>query len=630
MPVTTRRVMKILLPWLLIAAGGPLLASQDTAVVAGIVLGADTGLPIPGALVRVIINGGQARRGGPPTPGQPNPFNQTMRSGPDGRFRFERVPAGRMTLRASANGYEYAEYNPGSPSVRPTLAPGQVLDGAVLRLEPRGSIAGTVRNERGEPMAGVAVALFDRALLANQLVYGRTQSVWFTDDEGRYRMDGIFAGEFLVGVPVLATTTAQAVLEAYGATPPGSLAGPGMKIREAIEEFRRIPLLHQIGTSLGSHILTVTNNAAPREMPLPVRDDGSAVMYRTTYHLAATTMDAATIVTLANGQDVTGIDVTMTSVRVSTVRGHLTGPADAVAFMPVYLVPAGIPEWGNDEDVIVAVTLTDGTGAFTLFSVPAGEYTLKSSIGYVSPLDPAPPESGTGLRWWAQKDVTVGGSDLDAGAIELRRPLAISGEIVIEGRTDPRRGGGPPPSALRAQPVASLGRGRPTPVEDLRFRLTGLRPGRYHVMGADNRYWMVQSITGGGQDLTGGFLTLTDADMTGLVVTLTNQRTMISGTVVDADGRPVPRATVLLFPADHEGWVARGGSLRTMRRVRADESGRYTADGFPAGDYLLAAYPDGQPDEWPDPRVMAVAAAVATPVTIAVGETRTVDLTARR
>jgi hypothetical protein len=64
----------------------------DTAVVAGIVLAADTGAPIAGALVRVIINGGQARRGVPPTPGQPNPFNQTTRSGPDGRFRFERVP----------------------------------------------------------------------------------------------------------------------------------------------------------------------------------------------------------------------------------------------------------------------------------------------------------------------------------------------------------------------------------------------------------------------------------------------------------------------------------------------------------------------------------------------------------
>jgi protocatechuate 3,4-dioxygenase beta subunit len=149
-------------------------------------------------------------------------------------------------------------------------------------------------------------------------------------------------------------------------------------------------------------------------------------------------------------------------------------------------------------------------------------------------------------------------------------------------------------------------------------------------MGADNRYWMVRSITGAGQDLTGGALTLADADVTDLVVTLTNERTRISGTVVDADGRPVPRATVLLFPADHAGWVASGGSPRTMRRVRADESGRYMADGVPAGDYLLAAYPDGQPDEWPDPRVMAAAAAVATPLTIANGETRTVDLSVPR
>jgi hypothetical protein len=203
----------------------------DTAVVAGIVLAADTGAPIAGALVRVIINGGQARRGVPPTPGQPNPFNQTTRSGPDGRFRFERVPAGRMTLRASATGFEYAEYHPVSPSVTPVLTPGEILDDAVLRLEPRGSIAGTVRNEQGEPMAGVAVALFDRALLANQLVYGRTASFWFTDDEGRFRMDGIFAGEFLVGVPVMTTTTARSVLAAYGATPPGggssAVARPG-------------------------------------------------------------------------------------------------------------------------------------------------------------------------------------------------------------------------------------------------------------------------------------------------------------------------------------------------------------------------------------------------------------------
>jgi hypothetical protein len=325
---------------------------------------------------------------------------------------------------------------------------------------------------------------------------------------------------------------------------------------------------------------------------------------------------------------VTGIDITMTSVRVATVTGRLSGPAGAVGFMPVYLVPAGVPAWGDDEDVVVAVTMSDTTGAFTLLGVPAGQYTLKSSIGYVSPLEPAPPKSGTGLRWWAQRDLTVSGSDVALGTVDLRRPLTIGGEIVVAGGPDANRGV-PPVSPLRARPVASLSRGRSTQLSGGRFALTGLRPGRYHIMGGDNRAWMVQSVTGAGQDLTGGALTLVDAEVADVVVAVTTRRTGIDGTVRDADGRPVSRATVLLFPADHAGWVERGGSARTMRLLRADGAGGYTVSGVPPGDYLLAAYPDGQPADWPDPRVMAAAAAVATAITIGDGERLRVDLLIR-
>lgn len=65
--------------------------SSGPAVITGYVYADDTGEPIPGAGVVLL------------------PSNTTLRTKPDGSYRFDDVPRGKYTVRASANGFQNAE-----------------------------------------------------------------------------------------------------------------------------------------------------------------------------------------------------------------------------------------------------------------------------------------------------------------------------------------------------------------------------------------------------------------------------------------------------------------------------------------------------------------------------------------
>jgi protocatechuate 3,4-dioxygenase beta subunit len=177
----------------------PVLLERGGAV-SGTLANAATGDPVAGATVSVVP--------------RDQPWMVFMTgaasgvSDPEGRFRIEGVRPGNYGLVASAPGFVSPEPTNESVAVTVPESGGEVT--AALKLTAAGAVHGTVRDAAGEPVAGARVRT--RAAPAEgQGRGGRRMPGWrsflpgavntdLTDQDGRYRLEGIPAGERLIAV----------------------------------------------------------------------------------------------------------------------------------------------------------------------------------------------------------------------------------------------------------------------------------------------------------------------------------------------------------------------------------------------------------------------------------------------
>jgi hypothetical protein len=159
----------------------------------GRVLRADTGAPIPRAIVFLV---GQ-------TPGD----SPTATTDDRGTYQVTNLPAGRYTVRASKTGFVMMTYGQRTPlnagGTPIELTDGAALSGIDMTLPPGGVIEGRVFDEFGDPVAGAAVQVArrhytngERRLVADGSVTSRT------DDLGHFRLYGLAAGPHYVSATV--------------------------------------------------------------------------------------------------------------------------------------------------------------------------------------------------------------------------------------------------------------------------------------------------------------------------------------------------------------------------------------------------------------------------------------------
>lgn len=133
-----------------------------------------------------------------------------------GRFQFVDVAPGRYRLRAGKAGWlegTFGAVRQGQLGSSFLLAANQQLD-LTVRLARGGAIAGAVTNESGDPVANIEVRVF-RTVLSRDTghsslqSYGQPQSMK-TDNDGRYRVYGLPAGDFVVAAVPIANSGAPA------------------------------------------------------------------------------------------------------------------------------------------------------------------------------------------------------------------------------------------------------------------------------------------------------------------------------------------------------------------------------------------------------------------------------------
>ena len=535
----------LLLPAFLLSAQQP---SSAQCFVSGRILNAANGEPVRRA--RLIL-----RRTDNLTGDSNSPAAYTTVTDDHGRFAMKDIEPGQYRFSASHAGFSdllYGARRLSRNGITLSLDAGQQLTGMVVRMTPHAVITGRILDADGDPIQDAQV-IADRY----RYVTGKRQLVPLgyasTDDQGEYRLFGLAPGRYY------------------------------------IEANLRNPMM----------LMQATHHASK-----PVEES-----YVPTYYPGATDIGNATVIELAPGSQIRGMDFTLSKARTVSVRGHVNTPSD-VNRQPgmIVLAPRGRPALGRD---IHRVQVVDRQGTFEIAGISPGSYTLTASM------------NDGKTSYSARQQVDVGGSGIEDVALSLSQGSELAGELRFEGQTPPSLTGigvglveferydGP----LGARPYSEV-------KEDGTFTLPNIAGEIYRafVQGLPAGYYL-KSVRIGDEELKETGIDATREVSGTLLLTVSSNAGQIEGVVTDAKQKPVPGATVVLVPEPKKR-----ERYDAFTQLTTDQYGRYALKTVEPGEYKLFAWEDMESEEYLDPEFLKPVEARGSAITIHEGSHESADL----
>jgi protocatechuate 3,4-dioxygenase beta subunit len=289
------------------------------------------------------------------------------------------------------------------------------------------------------------------------------------------------------------------------------------------------------------------------------------------------------------GSRVTGVDIVMPRSATVAVKGSVTPPPG----MRVNNITLQESESETDELGLRLVTGADDKGEFEFREVPPGNYTLVAST-----VPPTKPFNGTfemfpeNLK--TRVPLQVGTTEVKGIHIVIAAGAEISGRIVVDGDDKSKLGGN----------LIEFDDGRSDPIsafvlDDNTFK-SALAPGQYQV-NADG--WaddlVVRSMRAGGRDILTEGLVVSEPGKVAIEIVLAHDGGKVEGTVLSADEKAVPGATILLVP---ENRLRARTDL--FHQGESDQYGRFSFTGITPGEYKAFAWDDVEPGIWWDPEFL--------------------------
>jgi hypothetical protein len=610
---------------------GPPPLARGTAVIVGQVVDAATGKGISSAVVTLA-------------------GSRRAMSTSDGRFAFRALPKGSHSLTASRSGYiegAYGMKRPGGPTLPVVLADGERRGDMVIWMWRHGSITGSIVDEAGEPVVGIQVSALRRTTLGGRRRFA-PGSVGTTDDRGVYRIARLAPGDYAVGMITSQVSVPAATVRQFEET---AMSGGDLNrntVFQAMMQVGATPMMS--GTEsrqVGDQVQTIGRGA-----PTPPPVDGARLFaYPSLYYPAASSASSAAIVTVASGQERTGIDLQVRPVPMVKVSGTVVGGTAPAATLPVRLISQGSDDFGRTADV--GATVTDASGGFSFLAVPTGDYVIKivqvprpmmpsaapttiavgTSMMMTGSLAPNPelPPLPTEPTLWASLPIAVGDADITGVNVLLRTGIRVSGRVEFEGAAEK-----PAPDQLSRIPVlvepldGQLDRVSTPPGRfDAKgqFSTYGVAAGRYYIrIGAPPTGWTFKGAFLGERDVSDDPLELESTDVADVVITFTDRPASLAGTVQQAERSGRDGVAVVVFPADAKSWQDSSANPRRMRRVAVTDSGAYDVPALPPGAYYVAAVSETAAGDWRDPAFLEQLAPGAAHVQITEGEKATQSL----
>ena len=547
-----------------------------------------------------------------------------------GRFSFGGLPSGRFTIGARKLTYLPAEYGATRPGrVGSPVALGVGERRQVTLTMYRGAvIAGTLRDESGAPLAGVSVAAVDtRVMAANPLPPDPPSTV--TDDRGMYRFFGLPPSDYVI---------------AAAPAPPGSGEIGARSSAEIDAIFARI------------------NDRQSRPIP-PAGQPGAplvapSVGYSPIFFPGTPMFSDASRVRIAAGEEKAGVSFTVPRVNVASIEGMVSGETPSLAAVILAVIPEGPRLSGMPATLGITSVPPNARGEFRYGNLPPGRYRIvaRARKGPPDPNAPPPPQP-TGMRGgpppsnvtiasvgdmlYGVADVEVRGQDVKGVFIPMQLGGFLSGKLVFDAAQNARpddvtqfrvgvqqvAGGGLSQSgstriggAINSIPPVNV-------TSDGTFLITGIGPSAYFVTvqipAGLSGVWKLRSAVVEGRELLDSHLEGPSVALANVVVTLSDKRTEIAGTLQSASGQPAADYYVVAFSADRANW--RHGSRRSVS-ARPATNGRFVIADLPAGEYYLAALTDLDPLEWQTAEFLEQVAGAGVKVPIGEGEKKVQDL----
>ena len=576
--------------------------------------------------------------------------NKTVTTDDAGRFSLEQLPAGRYNLIAWKAGFVrtwYGAKRPDRPGTPITLAENQKMTNVAMKLSRGSVIAGTIRDEFGQPAFGTNVRLMqyrvvngERTLTAAVGAGGTMSDT--TDDRGQYRLYGLAAGEYIVVATPRNSGTAD--IRAMSSD----------EIREATQAMQQQAAIRP-GTPQNQQ--PGSTNPPP---PLPPAREYTMVGYAPVYYPGTTSSASATPITIGIGEERTGVDMPLTLVRTAKIEGTIVTPAGVnPQSVQLTMLPVGGPLGGALNLGMLGRNNIGPDGKFSYTGIVPGQYRISaraggngetmvfgggggetmmftSTIRVDASVAGAPPARTNDPvpQLWGQADVNVDGGNISGVVITMQPGMTLTGKIAFDAIKMPA-----PADLSRVrvslQAVQSGGAisvgAPPARVEaDGSFTFTGLTPGRYRVAGSAPPtpgalgQWQLKSAVVKGQDALDIPLEIApNEQVTGAVISFTDQTQEVSGMLQDAQGRPAPDFTIIVFAADKRYWTTPSRRIRTNR---PGTDGKFTITGIPPGEYRLAALTDIGPTDANDPAFLEQLIGASLPITVGAGEKKVQDL----
>jgi len=446
----------------------------------------------------------------------------------NGRFSFGYLPPGRYQLRATKDGYQPAAFGAAN-SRRPPgiiqLTAGESRNDLVFRLQLVSSISGVVLDEDSEPLQGVQVQVMrpefrrgNRRLMPGPMA--------MTDSNGRYRLSGLVGGQYAV-------------------------------------------VVHGMNRSA----LKIHPEATPGQ-PQP------QYSYGVQYYPSTDRTEAAALVAVQAGQEVSSIDFKLQARPATSIEGKIVVPMGA----------------GSVRDIVVNIMSEDypnrlagSSGAsqpeyhFSHPQLMPGSYVLVAQ----ATID--------GKRHRGVQTIDLGPQGLRDIAIPLEPTIDLAGTVSIEG----------PDAAKHTPSFVSLVPGDDIPWnapqlranvnKDGSFKITGVPPGIWDIdAGPVPPGGYIKSMRLGDQDVLTEEMMIRPSTAEPLKIVIGTRAATIEGDVLQGD-QPM-RAMVLLSP---DGKFRHVTSFN--RFTATDDKGHFAIKNATPGEYRLYALEEFDQQSIQDP-----------------------------
>jgi hypothetical protein len=482
-----------------------------------------------------------------------------------GRYEIAELPAARYRLQISKAGYVTLEYGQARPfeAGKPLdLSDGQVLEKIDFSL-PRGSvIAGRVTDEFGDPIADAQVQAMRYQFTSGQRQLVNAGRIATSDDIGQFRIFGLMPGEYIVRA-------------------------------------------------------SVRDNGAMAAAVMAAEEPSG---YPTTYYPGTTDVGQAQPVNVALGQEFNSVMFSLVPTRLARVSGNvLSASGKPVSGAVVLVRPANGGGAGGPFN-IGGGNQVSADGSFTLNNVAPGDYTLDVQQR------PRDLQSVAGGQLeFASIPLSVSGEDISGLTIITTPGISVSGRVLFEGQksqavsaTNVQVTAAPVSGQQSIMGIAGRALGGGRVANDGTFELRGVLGQQMIRLGGAPTGWALKSITLNGEDITDtGYDFKPGNNVTGVVVTLTDRLTDLSGTVHDGKDQPAKDYVLVIFPADEKLW---GGQSRYVRTARPNQEGAFSLKGLPPGRYLAVAIDSLENGAQNDPALLGRLRPKAKPFSLAEGQ----------